>query len=155
MPKRAGEINKETAFALSYFGAQEPEYLSDIRTRVSDMEIKQTPSVEAKISIKQAYSLMKEYEASTLCITDKEGYLQGLITMSNIAASDMDVYDNRIVSKAKTPYENIVKALEAKVICGGHQRHLRPGAGHHRGQHPGADGGLCGRARHGHHRQPL
>ena len=118
VPKRAGEINKETAFALSYFGAQEPEYLSDIRTRVSDMEIKQTPSVEAKISIKQAYSLMKEYEASTLCITDKEGYLQGLITMSNIAASDMDVYDNRIVSKAKTPYENIVKALEAKVICG-------------------------------------
>ena len=61
VPKRAGEINKETAFALSYFGAQEPEYLSDIRTRVSDMEIKQTPSVEAKISIKQAYSLMKEY----------------------------------------------------------------------------------------------
>ena len=38
--------------------------------------------------------------------------------MSNIAASDMDVYDNRIVSKAKTPYENIVKVLEAKVICG-------------------------------------
>ena len=116
--KRAGEINKETAFALSYFGSEEPEYLSDIRTRVADMEIKQVPSVDAKISIKQAYSLMKEYEASTLCITDEDEHLQGLITMSNIAASDMDVYDNRIVSKAKTPYSNIVKVLEAKVICG-------------------------------------
>ena len=38
--------------------------------------------------------------------------------MSIIAGSDMDLYDNRIVSKAKTPYDNIVKALEAKVFCG-------------------------------------
>lgn len=117
-PKRAGEISKETAFALSYFGAESPEFLANVRTRVSDMEIKQVPAVDGKISIKQAYSMMKEYDASTLCITGEDGSPEGLITISNIAASDMDVYDNRIVSKAKTPYENIVKVLEAKVICG-------------------------------------
>ena len=117
-PRRAGDLNKETAFALSYFGVEPPAYLADVRTRVSDMEIKEVPAVNAKISIKQAYSLMKECEASTLCITNEENHLEGLITISNVAASDMDVYDNRIVSKAKTPYENIVKVLEAKVICG-------------------------------------
>ena len=117
-PKRAGEVSKETAFALSYFGVDCPQYLSNVRTRVSDMEIKEVPGVDRKISIKQAYSTMKENEASTLCITNQEGVLEGIITISNIAASDMDVYDNRIVSKAKTPYENIVKVLEAKVICG-------------------------------------
>ena len=94
-PKRAGEISKETAFALSYFGAEAPKFLSNVRTRVSE-----------------------ENDASTLCITNSEGVPEGLITISNIAASDMDVYDNRIVSKAKTPYENIVKVLEARVICG-------------------------------------
>ena len=117
-PRRAGDLNKETAFALSYFGVEPPAYLADVRTRVSDMEIKEVPAVNAKISIKQAYSLMKECEASTLCITNEENHLEGLITISNVAASDMDVYDNRIVSKAKTPYENIIKVLEAKVICG-------------------------------------
>ena len=117
-PKRAGEISKETAFALSYFGAETPKFLSNVRTRVSDMEIKEVPAVDGKISVKQAYSMMKENDASTLCITNSEGVPEGLITISNIAASDMDVYDNRIVSKAKTPYENIVKVLEARVICG-------------------------------------
>ncbi len=117
-PKRAGEVSKETAFALSYFGVEAPAFLSNVRTRVSDMEIKEVPAVNGKISIKQAYSLMKENDASTLCITNEDGAPEGLITISNIAASDMDVYDNRIVSKAKTPYENIVKVLEARVICG-------------------------------------
>lgn len=117
-PKRAGDINKETAFALDYFNVPQPEFLQDVRTRVSDMEIKEVPSVNGKISIKQAYSMMKEQGASTLCITGESGEPQGIITMSNIAASDMDVYDNHIVSKAKTPYENIVKVLDAKVFCG-------------------------------------
>ncbi len=117
-PKRAGEVSKETAFALSYFGVSAPGFLADVRTRVCDMEIKEVPAVDGKISIKQAYSLMKDNDASTVCITDEDGCPEGLITISNIAASDMDVYDNRIVSKAKTPYENIVRVLEAKVICG-------------------------------------
>jgi len=95
-PRRAGDLNKETAFALSYFGVEPPAYLADVRTRVSDMEIKEVPAVNAKISIKQAYSLMKECEASTLCITNEENHLEGLITISNVAASDMDVYDNRM-----------------------------------------------------------
>ncbi len=117
-PKRAGDVNKETAFALDYFNVPQPEFLQDVRTRVSDMEIKEVPSIDGKISIKQAYSMMKEQGASTLCITGESGEPQGIITMSNIAASDMDVYDNHIVSKAKTPYENIVKVLDAKVFCG-------------------------------------
>ena len=117
-PRRAGDINKETAFALDYFNVDYPEYLADVRTHVSDIEIKYVPSVKENISIKQAYSLMKEYDATTLCITNNDDKPTGLITMTDIASSDMDVYDNRIVSNAKTPYENIVNALEAKVLCG-------------------------------------
>ncbi len=117
-PKRAGDINKETAFALDYFNVKYPEYLADVRTQVSDIELKIVPSVKKNISIKQAYSIMKEYDSTTLCITNNSEELAGLITMTDIAASDMDVYDNRIVSNAKTPYENIVSALDAKVLCG-------------------------------------
>lgn len=119
------------------------------------MEIKEVPGVDRKISIKQAYSTMKENEASTLCITNQEGVLEGIITISNIAASDMDVYDNRIVSKAKTPYENIVKVLEAKVICGDVSGTFDKGRVTIASKHTRANGGLCSRARHGHHRKPL
>ena len=117
-PKRAGDINKETAFALNYFKTDAPEYISDVRSQVKDIELKIVPSVKKNISIKQAYSIMKEYDSTTLCITNNEEEVSGLITMTDIASSDMDVYDNRIVSNAKTPYENIVNALEAKVLCG-------------------------------------
>lgn len=117
-PRRAGDLNKETAFVLDYFGVPTPELLKDVRTQVCDIEMKDVPSVSKNISIKQAYGIMKEYNSTTLCITNDENSLTGLITMTDIAASDMDVYDNRIVSKAKTPYENLVKTLDAKVLCG-------------------------------------
>ena len=117
-PRRAGDINKETAFVLNYFGVPCPEYLADVRTQVCDIDMKVVPGVPKTISIKQAYSIMKENDSTTLCITKADGTLSGIITMTDIAASDMDVYDNHIVSRARTSYENIVGALEARVLCG-------------------------------------
>lgn len=116
--RRAGEINKETAFVLDYFNVKCPEYLEDVRTRVCDIEMNEVPGVDKNVSIKQAYSIMKNYDATTICATESDGTLCGLLTMRDIAASDLDVYDNRIVSRAKTPYENIVKVLDAQVLCG-------------------------------------
>lgn len=118
VPKRAGEISKETAFVLNYFGMTAPEYLSDVRTQVCDIEMRQIPSVSKSISIRQAYLLMKENQTTTLCITNEEGDLIGLITMTDIAKSNMDVYDNHIVSRAKTSFSNIAKTLDARVLCG-------------------------------------
>jgi len=118
VPKRAGDISKETAFVLDYFGVEEPELLHDVRTQVCDIELKKAPAVDRDMSIREAYICMKESDATTLCITDEDNMLRGMITMTDIAGSDMDVYDNRVVSHAKTPFRNLVRTLDAKVLCG-------------------------------------
>ncbi len=116
--KRCGDVSKETAFVLDHFGVDAPEFVKDVHTQVSDIEIKYTPGVDGGISIKKAYTMMKELNAVTLPITNEDHHLKGLITIGDIAASDMDVYDNRIVSKASTSYRNIVETLDGTVLCG-------------------------------------
>ena len=116
--KRAGDINKETAFVLDYFGEKEPELQEDVRNRVSDIEWKPVPSVDKDLSIREAYLMMKEHDTTTLCITDDENMINGVITMTDIAGSGMDVLDNHMVSRAETPFRNIVKTLKARVLCG-------------------------------------
>lgn len=116
--KRAGDINKETAFVLDYFGEKEPEFQEDVRNRVSDIEWKPVPSVDKDLSIREAYLMMKEHDTTTLCITDDENMINGVITMTDIAGSGMDVLDNHMVSRAETPFRNIVKTLKARVLCG-------------------------------------
>jgi len=54
----------------------------------------------------------------TLPIVTKDGYLEGLITIGDIATSYMDVYDSSILSKAKTSYRNIVETLDAELLVG-------------------------------------
>ena len=115
---RAGQLNPETRFVLDYFQADAPVYLDNIGTRVKDMEIREVPGVRSNISVKEAWTLMREMNVFTLPITDEEDHLHGLITINDIAKSYMEEYDSAIVSRARTPYRNIMKTLDAQMIVG-------------------------------------
>lgn len=117
VPKRAGEVNAETEFVLDYFKAELPELVEDIGTQVKDIEIRETAGVSGGISLKKAHALMKDNNVVTLPIT-KEDMLEGVITIGDIATSYMDVYDSGILSKAKTPYQNIIETLDATILVG-------------------------------------
>ena len=114
---RAGELNAETKFVLDYFKMDEPVYIGDVRTQVRDIEIRDTKGVQGTISMKNAYALMKENNLVTLPIVEEEK-LEGLITIFDIATSYMDVYDSRILSKAQTPYKNVIETLDAELLVG-------------------------------------
>ena len=100
---RAGQIAPETQYVLDTFGFETPIYLTNIGTRVKDMEIRQVPGVTGDISVRRAWKLMREQNVFTLPITDDENKLHGLITINDIAKSYMDETDSAIVSRAKTP----------------------------------------------------
>ena len=117
VPRRAGAINAETRFVLKHFNVDVPELVEDVGTQVKDIEIREIAGVSGGISLKKAYTLMKEKNVVTLPIT-KGGYLEGLITIGDIATSYMDVYDSSILAKAKTSYHNIVETLDAKLLVG-------------------------------------
>lgn len=116
--KRAGQINSETRFVLQKFGVAEPDYLSDVRTQVFDIDVDQVPGVSQHISLKKAWELMKEGSLMTLPVVREDKTLEGLITIEDIAKSYMDVYDNRIIASAKTPFCNLVETLEGEMVTG-------------------------------------
>lgn len=114
---RAGQINQETQYVLNFFQAAAPIYISDVMTDVRDIEIRRTEGVSGLISLKKAWSMMRSLGVVTLPITNNRK-LEGLITIEDIATAYMDVYDNCILSVAKTPYRNILETLEAKLLIG-------------------------------------
>lgn len=117
-PCRAGHISPETQYVLDTFGFEKPPYLSNIGTRVKDLEIRQTEGVRGNISVRKAWKLMREKNVVTLPITDDDDKLHGLITVNDVAKSYMDENDSTIVAKAQTPYENILETLNATMVVG-------------------------------------
>ncbi|MBQ9118627.1 MAG: putative manganese-dependent inorganic diphosphatase [Lachnospiraceae bacterium] len=117
VPMRAGQLNKETQYVLERFGLEAPEFINDVATQVKDIEIRKTEGVSSLISLKKAWKLMRDQNVVTLPITDKRK-LKGLITISDIATSYMEVYDSKILAEAKTPYANILETLDGTMIVG-------------------------------------
>ena len=114
---RAGHINEETQYVLDRLGIQPPLYLKDVRTQVRDIEIRETEGASKEISLKKAWNLMKDSNVVTLPITEKNK-LVGIISISDIATSYMDVYDSKILATAKTQYKNILETLDATLVVG-------------------------------------
>ena len=117
IPTRAGHINEETQYVLKYFEQEAPLYVNDIRPQVTDIEIRKTAGIEAGLSLKKAWDIMRGARIVSLPILEDEK-LAGIITVSDIAYSDMDVYDNMILSKAGTSYKNIVETIDGEMIVG-------------------------------------
>ena len=117
VPKRAGQVNEETQFVLDYFQVDSPGYVTDVKPKVKDIEIREVDGINRDLSLKKAWDIMRESRIVTLPIVENKK-LQGVITIGDIAYSDMDVYDNTAVSKACTSYANIVETLEGDIIVG-------------------------------------
>jgi manganese-dependent inorganic pyrophosphatase len=114
---RAGQINQETQYVLNFFQVEAPKYVADVMTDVRDIEIRKTQGVSGEISLKKAWNMMRALGVVTLPITEEQQLL-GLITIGDIANAYMDVYDNCILSVAKTPYKNILETLDATMLIG-------------------------------------
>lgn len=125
--KRAGQINSETRFVLDRFKMNPPGYLPDVRTQVRDVEIRQVEGAKNNISLKKAWEYMSENNISTLPIVKEGEVLEGLITIGDIARSYMDIYDNKVLATAKTPYINIIETLNGEIIVGDKNAYLSQG----------------------------
>jgi manganese-dependent inorganic pyrophosphatase len=116
--KRAGQISEETQYVLDRFQMDPPGYVPNVGTRVKDMEVRCVQGVDNHISLKKAWTLMRNENVNTLPITKEDNVLEGLITISDIAESYMDVYDNSILSTARTQYRNILETLDGTMVVG-------------------------------------
>ncbi len=116
--KRAGNLNEETKYVLSKFNVRVPDFVDDVRTQVKDIAFRRTVAVDSRISLKKAWELMSTSKVVTLPVTNKENELTGLIVNDDIAKSYMDVLEPGILSKARTPYQNMIETLNGTVLVG-------------------------------------
>ena len=127
IPKRAGQINEETEYVLTRFGMLPPGYLSNIGTQVKDMDIRMSPDADKSMSLKNAWDLMMEKSIVSLPIRDKEGQLEGLITIGDIAKTYMDTTDSYLLSRARTQYRRIAETVAGTVIEGNEHGYFTKG----------------------------
>lgn len=114
----AGEINAETEFVLNYFGLEKPDYIDDVSTQVKDIDIHEVPAIQPEMSLKDAWSLMRKDRLYTLPICTEDMDLEGIITNSDIAHVIMDLDHTDLLAMSKTPYDNILRTLNATLITG-------------------------------------
>jgi len=127
LPKRAGSINEETKYVLDYFSVKAPEYAEDAGAQAKDVAFRKTAGVSSRISLKKAWELMKTENVVTLPIISNADKLEGLIVTGDIAQSYMDVYDNHILSRARTQYKNIVETLNGIILAGNEHAYFMNG----------------------------
>ena len=116
LPVRLGNVNRETQFILDSFGVEAPEFLETVKLKVEDLEIDTILPVSPSVSLRSAWNIMKENNVKSLPVADANGHLVGILSISNITASYMDIWDNAILNKSNTKIDNIVETLSATEI---------------------------------------
>ena len=111
--RRAGHVNRETQFVLNHFGIEAPRLCTDVSPQIKDIDIRKQAGIDAEMSVRAAWNLMRDVEIDTLCIVDNEGELQGLITIKDIADANMDLFDTAVLAAASTRYSNLLETLAA------------------------------------------
>ncbi len=114
---RCGNVSRETQYVLDRFGFKAPTFIGDVRTQVRDMELRKVEGASKNMSLKDAWSIMKENGVVTLCISEDK-LLTGLITTGDIMESYMGSYEANTLSEAKTSYKNIVETLDGELLEG-------------------------------------
>ena len=116
IPVRLGNVNRETQYILDYFGVEAPQLLKTVKLKVEDLEFDRITPVSPEISLKTAWNIMSNKNIKTLPVADENDHLLGVLAISNLTSCYMDIWDNRILAKSNTSFENIVDTLSAKEI---------------------------------------
>ena len=112
---RLGNVNQETQFILDYFEAEAPKFLNTVKLKVEDLQFDNISPISPDISLKTAWTIMRDKNIKTLPVADENDHLLGVLSVANLTSCYMDIWDNRILSKSNTTLDNIVDTLSAKI----------------------------------------
>lgn len=112
---RLGNVNQETQFILDYFDAEAPKFLNTVKLKVEDLQFDNISPISPDISLKTAWTIMRDKNIKTLPVADENDHLLGVLSVANLTSCYMDIWDNRILAKSNTTLDNIIDTLSAKV----------------------------------------
>lgn len=116
IPIRLGKLNPESRFVLDYFGVESPKIKESMQLQVKDLDIDTGNIIDPSIAIRNAWDIFQKGEAHSLSVVDADGKIVGIASLSNITRAYMDVWDDKILGRSKTPIDNIIDVLAAHII---------------------------------------
>ena len=125
--RRAGAVNRETAYALQRFGFEEPRLITSVRPQIKDLSLAEQAGIDSETSLYVAWNLMREVGTGTLAITDAKRAMRGIIAVQDIANANMDILDRSSLATSETPYVNILDTLNGNMVVGNPSSHVKVG----------------------------
>lgn len=116
VPVRLGDISKETEYILKRFHVEIPVLLKTVKQTVEDLEYDKVTVFSKELTLKTAWSLMKQQNLKSAPVLDDHSQLLGLLSTSNIIEGYMDEWDSQILKEANTPIENVIDTLDAGIL---------------------------------------
>ncbi len=125
---RAGPINAETQFVLDHFDVEAPRYIKSFEPCLSDIPYRQVPGIDEEMSLHRAWDYMNANDIQTLAVVDEDGYLKGILTLSDIARFYMEDKDANALAEASTSYRNLVDVLDGTMVVGDIDKRFEQGS---------------------------
>lgn len=118
VPARCGQVNAETKFALDYFKMECPLLISDFYPRVKDIAIEKTVVVHQHDTLRRLGEIMREYDLKSVPVTDSQGALVGIVTVSDLAQRYFQELGMQDLADMRVRYRDIIHAVDGKVLTG-------------------------------------
>ncbi|MDY5874626.1 MAG: putative manganese-dependent inorganic diphosphatase [Bacilli bacterium] len=111
-PRVLGNINKESSFALKYFGLKEPKYLNDVKLQLKDVNYHKKYFIKDTESIYDGYQAMLKAELTGIPVVKSDNTFLGLVTLKDLS----HVIINENVEDLYTSYDNLLHVLKGEEI---------------------------------------
>jgi manganese-dependent inorganic pyrophosphatase len=118
VPARLGPVPKETKWVFERFGAQLPEEISHVRTRVRDVMTADPIVVSAEEPMLVAGRLMREHGVRGLPVVDIAGHPVGLLSERVLAERYLDETELAGFQRQPVTVDRLVRALDGQLVTG-------------------------------------
>ena len=116
--RRAGDISAETNFVLKHFGFTAPRLSEDMSPTILNIDIRKEKSISKDLTILSVLKQMSERDVDTLCITNDEEKLEGVVTLKDLAKANLDTTNRAILAEAKTNYSSVLETINGEMVFG-------------------------------------
>ncbi len=115
-PVALKEVNKETEFALNYFGVDPPEVVSSLKPQVLDINLPTFLLLYETDSVRKALMLITNQVGRMAPVSDKKGRLIGVVSISDLLPRMLNLGHKDVLKLTNTPIANIVEDLQLEEI---------------------------------------
>ncbi|MGL4981151.1 MAG: putative manganese-dependent inorganic diphosphatase [Fusobacteriaceae bacterium] len=121
-PYRLGEISKETRYILNHFKIKTPPLLKTVSAQISDLTKIEKKVICSDDSLKEALDIMTQENFSSLPVVDEKRQLKGMVHVSDIANTYLNLNHEDLFTKYGTTYENLKDVIQGTVISGNYPK---------------------------------